>query len=98
MTGASPAPVQPRGRGLHEESANLDLLRSVAVLLVLVSHIPVALGHADGRWGVVTLAGRYGVLMFFIHTSLVLMMSLERSERQGPALIRRFYIRRAFRI
>jgi peptidoglycan/LPS O-acetylase OafA/YrhL len=36
------------------------------------------------------------VLMFFIHTSLVLMMSL---DRLGPTnLVRRFYVRRVFRI
>ena len=37
-----------------------------------------------------------GVLMFFIHTSLVLMMSLERLGEVRT--IQRFYVRRAFRI
>jgi peptidoglycan/LPS O-acetylase OafA/YrhL len=80
------------------ESANLDLLRSVAVLLVVGSHAAFFLGHA-GIAGQVYQVGRLGVLLFFIHTSLVLMMSLERLEKTGAAhLVRRFYIRRAFRI
>jgi len=81
-------------RGL---SANLDFLRSVAVLLVLGQHltrrlwphaIPVPTGYL----------GLFGVLLFFVHTSLVLMYSMERSGLEGRALFRDFYIRRAFRI
>jgi len=80
------------------ESRNLDLLRSVAVLLVLANHLFMAAGLAD-RFPVVYDAGRLGVLMFFVHTSLVLMLSLERSaERNSGDLFRDFYIRRAFRI
>jgi len=80
------------------ESANLDLLRSVAVLLVLVDHFAVASGllqksHNFGAFG------RLGVLLFFVHTSLVLMMSLERSRFAGrPREVLAFYVRRALRI
>lgn len=42
--------------------------------------------------------GHFGVLMFFVHTSLVLMMSMERSKLPGPLLFRNFYIRRIFGI
>ena len=36
--------------------------------------------------------------MFFVHTSLVLMMSLQRSNAEGLDLFKSFYIRRFFRI
>jgi peptidoglycan/LPS O-acetylase OafA/YrhL len=77
------------------ESANLDFLRSVAVLLVVYNHV------ADTYFlnmGLGPRFGRLGVLMFFVHTSLVLMMSLERQQARGEPLLTAFYIRRAFRI
>ena len=68
---------------------NLDLIRSVAVLLVAGSHLELYTnrGFLPG-W-----AGITGVCIFFVHTSLVLMWSLERDPKVG-----RFYLRRAFRI
>jgi peptidoglycan/LPS O-acetylase OafA/YrhL len=44
--------------------------------------------------------GKLGVMFFFVHTALVLMMSLERSEPKlsGRNLIGNFYLRRIFRI
>lgn len=80
-------------------SANLDLLRAIAVLLVLAQHL---LRRAEvvsvGLIPVETL-GHFGVLLFFVHTSLVLMYSMQRN-RQGSStqFIRSFYIRRFFRI
>jgi len=84
-----------------KDSYNLDLLRATAVLLVLVSHLLYALslrhpilessGWAD------LIPGPLGVWMFFIHTTLVLMMSLERLSA-GASVAARFYIRRLFRI
>jgi peptidoglycan/LPS O-acetylase OafA/YrhL len=83
---------------LMSESRNLDFLRASAVLLVLVDHLFMAAGLAE-RYPVAWDMGRLGVLMFFVHTSLVLMFSLERSELRKPVnLFRDFYIRRAFRI
>jgi peptidoglycan/LPS O-acetylase OafA/YrhL len=80
------------------ESRNLDFLRSVAVLLVLVDHLFMAAGLAE-RFPLVYDMGRLGVLMFFVHTSIVLMLSLERAEeRNGGTLFGDFYVRRAFRI
>jgi peptidoglycan/LPS O-acetylase OafA/YrhL len=83
---------------LMTESRNLDFLRGIAVLLVVVDHLFMAAGLAD-RFPAVYDMGRLGVLMFFVHTSLVLMFSLERAERLNTGnLFRNFYIRRAFRI
>jgi peptidoglycan/LPS O-acetylase OafA/YrhL len=74
-------------------SANLDVLRSMAVLLVLVDHLTRHF-HRD-RFGVL---GTFGVLLFFVHTSLVLMHSMQRSRLSGRALLKDFYVRRFFRI
>jgi peptidoglycan/LPS O-acetylase OafA/YrhL len=85
--------------------SNLDILRSVAVLSVLVTHVlQVSAGCKPGEhlaYGIETYSlGTVGVLLFFVHTSIVLMQSLERARTTlgGLALIRWFYIRRAFRI
>jgi peptidoglycan/LPS O-acetylase OafA/YrhL len=75
---------------------NLDLLRAVAVLLVLVSHTITVLN------GKMTLdlhrAGQLGVVLFFVHTALVLMQSLERQQLTGSTMFKRFYVQRIFRI
>ncbi len=75
---------------------NLDLLRAVAVLLVLVSHLITVVNHHSSdnlhRFG------QLGVVLFFVHTSLVLMQSLDRQHLQGSALFKRFYVQRLFRI
>ena len=75
---------------------NLDVLRAVAVLCVLADHLLTAWSRALPFVTNVEL-GSIGVLLFFVHTALVLMGSLERQgERQD--WVRAFYIRRAFRI
>jgi peptidoglycan/LPS O-acetylase OafA/YrhL len=82
------------------ESPNLDLLRASAVLFVVVFHLllffqKTVLGpfnfHSIGHWG---------VLLFFVHTSLVLMFSLERSGagKRLNTLFLGFYGRRCFRV
>jgi peptidoglycan/LPS O-acetylase OafA/YrhL len=75
---------------------NLDVLRAIAVLCVVTDHVLWACNLSlpfMSDWDL----GRVGVLLFFVHTSLVLMSSLERA---GPRVhwVRDFYIRRAFRI
>ncbi len=76
-------------------SRNLDLLRAVAVLCVVSSHLLDTL-HL-GRHGSL---GRFGVILFFFHTSLVLVASLDRMHTVGSSwrLIEAFYLRRIFRI
>lgn len=82
---------------LHKESPNLDLLRSVAVLAVFADHLTATHGIAQKHPFLFAL-GHWGVLLFFVHTSLVLMMSLERLRLDGWRLYAMFYIRRLFRI
>jgi peptidoglycan/LPS O-acetylase OafA/YrhL len=78
-------------------SPNLDLLRAIAVLLVLVDHVGMTFGVTQRHPSLLALGG-CGVLLFFVHTSLVLMMSLERLRLSGKDLFTAFYIRRFFRI
>jgi peptidoglycan/LPS O-acetylase OafA/YrhL len=75
---------------------NLDVLRAVAVLCVLADHVVIsATLPGNVSWGWV---GRVGVLIFFVHTALVLMGSLDRSGGTRPGWVSRFYVRRAWRI
>ncbi|HEY4381158.1 MAG TPA: acyltransferase [Acidobacteriaceae bacterium] len=73
--------------------ANLDLLRAVAVGLVFAQHLLQSMGIP-----VVGDFGHLGVLFFFVHTSLVLMFSMDRLGLSGTSLYRVFSIRRIFRI
>ena len=85
---------------------NLDFLRAVAVLMVVCAHF-FGLGPdwLDKGFVRLHLLGLGGVMLFFVHTSLVLMMSLERmlqEARQNAqswrSIVISFYIRRVFRI
>jgi len=75
---------------VSRNSANLDVLRAIAVLMVFFYHL-LEYGYFSERR--VNRLGQFGVLIFFVHTSLVLMMSMERNS--GAV---NFYIRRFFRI
>ncbi len=73
--------------------ANLDFLRTVAVGLVFVDHLAETMkirGLGD--------IGHLGVLIFFVHTSLVLMLSMVRFGLSGFRLYAAFLVRRVFRI
>ena len=80
-------------------STNLDFLRAVAVLFVVFFHIGLVFVEQRLPGGFHQI-GRWGVLIFFVHTSFVLMWSLERQERVslGGRLAAAFWTRRAFRI
>lgn len=84
-----------RGRTTLPER-NLDALRATAVLLVFADHLGISAGVDAVAWYGYW-AGRCGVLLFFVHTALVLMASLERNAAD-PHWVRTFYVRRAFRI
>jgi peptidoglycan/LPS O-acetylase OafA/YrhL len=81
----------------HKEiSVNLDLLRAIAVMSVFVAHLVSALGYRT--FGSL---GRFGVIIFFVHTSFVLMASLQRLDapsESDSSLATAFWIRRFFRI
>src|ERR1700691_3391124 len=70
---------------------NLDMLRACAVMMVLVDHTFQAVIKHSVR---LTWLGRCGVLLFFVHTSCVLMMSLDRHKSSEYHLFRDFYVRR----
>ena len=74
-------------------SPNLDFLRAVAVLLVYFFHLFLTTGPRLPDF-----LAQFGVLLFFVHTSLVLMFSLQRIELRGQGFFVTFYLRRLFRI
>ncbi len=86
---------------LKRDSPNLDILRSLAVTGVLLNHLAqVTPGGQDGGAFALNGIGRVGVLIFFVHTALVLMGSLARLEAKGGGLglLRAFYVQRFFRL
>jgi peptidoglycan/LPS O-acetylase OafA/YrhL len=83
------------GEGL---SANLDFLRAIAVLLVLAQHLLRRAHVYQVGWVPTSCLGKFGVLLFFVHTCLVLMYSMQRNGLTGWSLLRNFHIRRIFRI
>lgn len=100
-------PSNHNSTGHHESQpdfcANLDILRALAVLLVLGSHMVSMANkqHHLESWGDYALSGgRIGVLIFFVHTSLVLNFSLARlaTSMSGWELFRTFMVRRIFRL
>jgi peptidoglycan/LPS O-acetylase OafA/YrhL len=77
---------------------NLDVLRTIAVVCVLIDHFATTwrldFQPVTDTWAI----GQLGVLIFFVHTSLVLMSSIERHGTLRSHWIRAFYTRRALRI
>ena len=77
-------------------SVNLDLLRAIAVMAVFFDHLCSAMHNRS-----LGSLGRFGVVLFFVHTSFVLMSSLHRLDQQNVnawSLSLAFWIRRFFRI
>jgi peptidoglycan/LPS O-acetylase OafA/YrhL len=80
----------------RSDSSNLDIIRAAAVLSVFFAHLhDIVIGKQSLlQWHF----GQMGVLIFFVHTSMVLMLSLERTKLEGKALFGAFYLRRFFRL
>ena len=97
----------------RSDSSNLDVIRATAVLSVFFAHLlglfldSTTTGRQLAHTGLMASYVRsnigwhfaqMGVLTFFVHTSMVLMLSLERTKLTGRALAESFYVRRFFRI
>lgn len=85
---------------MSDRSPNLDVLRALAVTFVVVSHVLIDNSLAQiGSYRAQTL-GTLGVMIFFVHTCLVLMRSLARQDvavSRGAAALS-FLVGRIFRI
>ena len=82
------------------DNPNLDFLRATAVIFVFIGHLTFFRGITYLGPLKIYPMGYWGVFIFFVHTSLVLMLSLERQWSMGVQnnLFRSFMIRRCFRI
>jgi peptidoglycan/LPS O-acetylase OafA/YrhL len=89
VSGPGSGPTLSTATGSGRDLPNLDLLRSAAVLSVLAFHIAGAI--RTDHYG--EFYGAFGVGLFFVHTALVLMWSLERRPNTLD-----FYVRRVARI
>lgn len=81
-------------------SPNLDLLRSLAISFVVGSHLLLDKSLVNPGGYDTHILGTLGVLIFFVHTCLVLMLSLDRQANivgTGPTTLS-FLVVRAFRI
>lgn len=86
--------------GDTEDIPNLDFMRACAVLFVCGFHLLLFFQVSPGGLLDFHSLGQWGVLVFFVHTSLVLTLSLERQGQRAPnrRLFWPFMIRRGFRI
>jgi peptidoglycan/LPS O-acetylase OafA/YrhL len=84
------------------DSRSLDFIRACAVLCVYFGHLNDTYFATHGSPGYLAEftwhLAQIGVLIFFVHTSFVLMLSLERSGARGKKFFFDFYVRRFFRL
>ncbi|HYX52401.1 MAG TPA: acyltransferase, partial [Candidatus Limnocylindrales bacterium] len=100
LASARVLPLTPAIPRMQADSANLDYLRTNAVLLVMFFHLLIFFGKTQvGRFSIRPM-GILGVFLFFVHTSLVLMLSLERQQAKlgNRRLWSAFMVRRIFRV
>ncbi len=82
---------------MTHRNQSLDLLRGVAILLVVLVHCAIAAsGNVPGLTAFAHEHGERGVQLFFIVSGYTMMLTF--GDKVDPAAIRSFYIRRAFRI
>jgi peptidoglycan/LPS O-acetylase OafA/YrhL len=84
--------------GTHE--TNLDFVRSLAVLMVVAAHLGWFLGDLHFSFLEISLLGRLGVVIFFVHSGIVNLLSIEGHVRKHGEyrLFRSFMTRRCLRI
>jgi peptidoglycan/LPS O-acetylase OafA/YrhL len=82
------------------QETNLDFVRALAVLMVVAAHLGWFLGDVHLSFLEPSLLGRLGVVIFFVHSGIVNLLSIERHVyKQGDhRLLRAFMTRRCFRI
>ena len=82
---------------MTQRNQSLDLLRGVAVLLVVASHCASeAAGVVPGLTAFAMDYGQLGVQLFFIVSGYTMMLTF--GDKINSAGVRSFYVRRVFRI
>jgi peptidoglycan/LPS O-acetylase OafA/YrhL len=81
-----------------KELVNLDFIRAIAIGMVLISHLPISSDFIPEHYDLTSL-GSLGVFIFFLHTTCVLMLSLDRQKIESTKkIVMHFFIRRIMRI
>ncbi len=82
----------------HE--TNLDFVRAFAVLVVVGAHLGWFLGDLHLGFFEISLLGRLGVVIFFVHSGIVNLLSIDRHvQKHGQhRLLRAFMTKRCLRI
>ena len=75
---------------------SLDGLRALSIAFVLIQHSVGSTGSEFERY--TTNFGRLGVWIFFVISGFIITHLLLRESERGPISLRRFYLRRAFRL
>jgi peptidoglycan/LPS O-acetylase OafA/YrhL len=90
--------IRPIAGNAFHESTNLDILRSIAVTVIVGCHFVSYAYHTGEHLSPAWLIGQVGLWMFFVHTCVVLMWSVERSVTRGPHYLAAYFTRRILRI
>jgi len=84
----------------HSRVFGLDLMRAVAIGLVLFSHATLFLGSHSSIFGVGLLAGYFGVELFFVLSGFLIggiLLRLLAEQGASLAALKNFWLRRWFR-